>query len=549
MSGLQELRVLQEDMGCDAVTLEDAGEGITYLFVSPNQSFDSAIKSVMKACPTLTLGQVQDLIRDHCPDIKEMNERLGIGHPPVPRFEAAPDPDVLPPADEKGAHRRPRPPRWARIAAVAAPALVGGAMLAQVFSPAGRGVDTGGSSTHGETVSQADAPSVFDDPTFKQYVNGGKIHCNSVGQYAAKCVDEDGQVMVSEASVGDTAVFTFSYGSDNVAFRIFENNANAKLWAAEAANRKLYDNLMVAGRVVLWGTDRDRLGDWSRSLTEESANKASAMGPAAPIVAASPLNALPRRLAVLAFGTLGVTQRIASGKVTPATIREVQTLRGVALVMGVDDSDIDGTAQFGPYDAVAVAADAPRPPRWTTGGDWSTHGGESFLPVQPPVIVAAPTSTTPPPAQPTTEQPAAPAPAPDDSTSKSTAASEPSQPTPAQPPAEQTPTQAPEQPTEDKPAEPSTTAPQREPAGEQTPEQTTPDPQPEPADDTPAEPSTPPAADPAPEQSTDGDHGNGQDQDADSDQDQAAETTPAPPTEEEPVDGLSMAALPTAWAA
>ncbi|MBG7704893.1 hypothetical protein HCJ76_44230 [Streptomyces sp. MC1] len=552
MSELQELRVLQEDMGCDAVTLEDAGEGITYLFVSPNQSFDSAIKSVMKACPTLTRGQVQDLIRDHCPDIKEMNERLGIDHPPVPRFEAAPAPDVLPPVDEKGAHRRPRPPRWARIAAIAAPALVGGALLAQVFSPAGRGGDTGRSGAHEKTVSQGDAPSVFDDPTFKRYVNGGKIHCDSVGQYAAKCVDDDGQVMLSEASVGDTAVFTFSYGSDNIAFRIFENTADAKLWAAEDANRKLYDNLTVVGRVVLWGTDQDRLRAWSHALTEQRANKASAMGGASPIGAASPIDALPQRLAVLAFGTLGVTERTADGAVTPASIREAQTLRGVALVMGINHSDIDGTAPSGPYDAVAVAADAPRPPRWTTGGDLSPHGGESSTPVQPPVVVAAPTSTTappaqpttPPPAQPTTEQPAAPAP--DDSTTKPAPPPETSQPTPAQPPAEQQPTQTPGQPAETVPAEP-----QPEPAGEETqppaPEQPTTDPQPKPADDTPAEPSTPPAAEPAPEQ-TPTDH-QGDDQDADGDQDQAAETTPAPPVEEEPEDGLSMAALPVAWAA
>ncbi|MEU9925046.1 hypothetical protein AB0H51_27825 [Streptomyces griseoluteus] len=531
-------------MGCDAVTLEDAAEGITYLFVSPNQSFDSAIKSVMKTCPTLTLGQVQDLIREHCKAIKEMNERLGVDHPPVPRFEAAPDPDVLPPVDDKGAHRRPRPPRWARIAAVAAPALVGGALLAQVLSPAGRMPSTGHEAGHGPSVSKADAPSVFDDPTFKQYVDGGNIHCDSVGQYAARCVDEDGQVMLSEASVGDTAVFTFSYGSENVAFRIFDDASDAKAWAAAAANRKLYDNLAVVGRVALWGTDRHRLRAWSDSLARQSSNQANAMGGASPIAAESPLHALPQRLAVLAFGTLGVTERLISGEVAPSTIHEAQTLRGVALVMGVNDSDTDGSAPVGPYDAVAVAADAPRPPRST--GDWSTHGSENSLPVHPPVIVAAPTSPTTPPAQPTTEQPAAPAlpdlpttsapdPEPSQPTTKSAPAPEPSQPEPAQVPIEQT------------PAQPATTEPQPEPAGEQpqapAPEQPVPNPQPEPAADTPAESSTPPAADSAPGQTEDGD------QDADDDQDQDAETAPAPPVEEEPEDGLSMQALPAAWAA
>lgn len=136
MTRTNELRILEEDMGADAITFVNNNEGVTYLFVRPGQSFESAVKGILRVCPELTLPRVQDLVRMHCPNIVEMNERLGTDQQ-VPRFEAAPAAGVVPPAQVKteGGHRRPRPPRWARIAAVAAPALAGGVLLAQMIQP------------------------------------------------------------------------------------------------------------------------------------------------------------------------------------------------------------------------------------------------------------------------------------------------------------------------------------------------------------------------------------------------------------------------------
>ncbi|WP_442538342.1 hypothetical protein, partial [Streptomyces pseudogriseolus] len=348
-------------MGSDAVTFEDLNEGITYLFVNPDQSWDFAVKSVMKACPDLTLQEVQDILRTHCPAIREMNERLGVDYPPVPRFEAAAAAgSVPPPPADKSAHRRPRPPRWARIVAVAAPALVGGTLLAHVFAPQR---PASSPDTAGVTVSQSDEASLFDDPVLRKYVQGSELRCDSVSQYAAKCVDADGQVLFGEASVGDSAVFTFSYDSEKLGFRVFPSAADAALWASEDGNRRLYENLSVSGRVALWGTDERRLAEWRASLrAQETVTDARTMGAAAPVAAARAADVLPERLAVLALGALGVDGATTPQERREGPLQEAQTRHGVALVMGVAPATGHGRIPAGPADAVAVAADALRPP-------------------------------------------------------------------------------------------------------------------------------------------------------------------------------------------
>ncbi|MEU5181177.1 hypothetical protein AB0G49_14105 [Streptomyces longwoodensis] len=533
---LHELHVLQEDMGSGAVTYEDHETGVTYLFISPDQSFDYAVKSVQKACPTLSLSQVQEIIRTHCPDIREMNERLGVDHPPVPRFEAAPPPEI-PPAVDKGAHRRPRPPRWARVAAIAAPALVGGTLIAQLFTP-GRS-DSGTPDAAGVTVTQSEAPSVFDDPTFKEYAASGDLRCEPVGQYAAKCVDEDGQVMLSEASVGDSAVFTFSYNAEKIGFRLFETPSDASLWAAEEGNMELYDNLTVVDRVVLWGTDKKRLREWAADLAE--VKSAHTMGGAAPLLAGStksPIAALPQRLAVLALGTLGMPGAPAVDPVQARSLQQVQTLRAVELIMGVTDGATDGMVSSGPSDAVAIAADAMRPP---AGGLSPASGPATPLPAEPTPVKTTPPATAPQPA--TSPAPAEPTKQPQQTTPPAPAAGEQQ---PATSPAPAEPTKQPEQTT---PPVVSTGEPAQDPQPASPP-----DPAP-PAATTP-EPSTPavPAPEPAAEDQVDEEPA--QEHEEPADQAEAAhdatgpDTAPAPPAEEEPEEGgLSLDVLPTAWAA
>jgi hypothetical protein len=463
-------------MGSDAVTLENVEEGITYLFVSPNQSFDSAVKSTLKACPELSMTQVQDLVRKYCPDIREMNERLRADQPPIPRFEAAPEAGTVMPPVEKGAHRRYRPPRWVRIAAVAAPALVGGTLLAQLIHP--QQSANQGRQAAGASISQKDVPSVFDDPTYKQYVSGGKLRCQAVGQYAAKCVDEDGQTMVSEASVGDSIVFTFSYDSEKIGFRVFDDASDAAVWAAEDGNHKLYENMQVVGRVVLWGTDTKRLRDWATAISNhqaEQGGRGQALAASLSMTAA-----LPPRLAELAFGTLGVTEKVVRTAAHAGTVRAAQMLRAVELVMGVaakPDNDGGGNVPSGSNDAVAIAANAPQPP---TDNDLDANGGEGTTPVAAHPVAAVPTTPVTP--------------------------STPVTPTPVTPtPVTSTPTPVDTTPVDTTPADtaPSDTAP-----ADTAPADTTPppadlapsDPAPPPADPAPSDPapSDPAPADPAP---------------------------------------------------
>ncbi|MFE8971635.1 hypothetical protein ACFYMR_30580 [Streptomyces albogriseolus] len=115
------------------------------------------------------------------------------------------------------------------------PALVGGTLLAHFFTP--QRPDSG-PDTAGVTVSQSDEASLFDDPVFREYVQGSELRCDAVSQYAAKCVDSDGQVLFGEASVGNSAVFTFSYDREKLGFRVFPTSPDAALWLSEEGNQR-----------------------------------------------------------------------------------------------------------------------------------------------------------------------------------------------------------------------------------------------------------------------------------------------------------------------
>ncbi|MFD4933447.1 hypothetical protein [Streptomyces virginiae] len=498
MTNTNELRVLEEDMDADAITFTNNIEGVTYLFVRPGQSFGVAVEAILRVCPELTLPQVQDLVRTHCPSIIEMNQRLGTDQN-LPRFEAAPAAGVVPPAQVKaeGAHRRRKAPRWARIAAVAAPALAGGVFLAQLLQPAG-----------GKTSSAAPAPSLsredqaaagtYKDPEFKKIAEGGQLTCDPMGAYEAKCVDSDGQVMSSEASVGTSTAFTFSYGFEKVGFRIFPDDDGAKAWTAEESNRHLYANVIRHGRVVLWGTDQKRLADWERSLADtafetQRARHTMMMTQAAPLKL--PPLPLPDRLSFLAFGTLHATEETIQHAVAAEDMKAVQLLRAVQLVLGNAPTSRLGLVPSGPDDAVAAVVDEP------VHETAVTPSGEAKVAVPQPTTRPTPkTVVTPPPA---TEPPTVKLPTPT--------------PTPPTP----TPTPTPEPEPEWVPTPESIPTP--EPESRDGLLEPTPTPTPE-TDVHPKESHTPePGADPG--------------------------TAPAPPLGEEPEeDGLSLETLPPAWA-
>ncbi|MET9528144.1 hypothetical protein [Streptomyces coeruleorubidus] len=524
MSGsTQELRILEEDMGADAITFENYEEGVTYLFVRPKQSFEYAVKSIQKVCPEMSLSRVQQLVRDHCKTVVEMNERLGADLV-VPRFEAAPDAGVVPPAPMKmtGQHRRPRPPRWAKVAAVAAPALAGGMLLAQWLNPSPKNTS---STSPVPSISQDDkvAAGTYRNPAFEKIAAGGEMKCDPIGAYEAKCVDADGKVMYSEASVGTSTAFTFSYDTEKIGFRLFSDADSASAWAAEEANRDLYQNVMQYGSVVLWGTDAERLREWGNSLTEherEQRDRAGSSPAMAPMLASAPIAPLPDRLAFLAFGTLGVTEETIQRAVERQDVQSAQLLRAVELVLGNADGSQFDIIPTGPSDAVAIVADAVTPP---TGDKTEVHGDLKPAPVQPqpkPVVTPTPEPAAETETRPPAEEPAS---------------------TPPEPEPEPEPETAPE-PEPEPAADQSTTQPEPEPAPVEDPQEQPAEPEPEPVEDhqeQPAEPEPGPAPveddQPVTHPAEDVPH---------------AETPPAPPVTEEPEDdGLALDAMPTQWAA
>lgn len=183
--------------------------------------------------------------------------------------------------------------------------------------------------------------------------------CDPMGPYEAKCVDSDGQVMASEASVGTSTAFTFSYGFEKVGFRIFPDEDAARAWTAEDGNRHLYQNVTRHGRVVLWGTDVKRLREWEASLAETAAETSrahhTAMLNRGPLVSTPPL---PNRLAFLAFGTLHVTEERIQHAVAAEDMGSAQLLRAVELVLGNAAASKLGLVPTGPDDAVAAVVDA-----------------------------------------------------------------------------------------------------------------------------------------------------------------------------------------------
>ncbi|MFD7764096.1 hypothetical protein [Streptomyces microflavus] len=521
---IQEFRVTEGDLDTDCLVFENTETGVTAIFVNPNQSFDYAVKAVQRVCPDLSLKRIQHLVRTHCPNIVEMNERLGVEQQ-LPRFEAAPDAGVVAPAPQQPppGHRRPKPPRWARIAAVAAPALVGGFVIAHMFGPSGKALPTPEASP---ALSQDDklAASTYKDPAFKKIAEDGAIKCDPMGTYEAKCVDQDGKVMSSEASVGTSTAFTFSYDFEKVGFRLFPDIDSATAWSAEEANKELYQNVRQHGRVVLWGTDAKRIREWEQPFIEEERKRqadgvqGATMSSLLPPVQRSS-TPLPSRLATLAFGTLGVTEASVERAVGSHDAESAQLLQAVNLVMGNADLSQLGVVPSGSGDAVAVVLDATNEPGSMTGsnGNLVMANGVTVSAVAPaPPAFRVPASAESQPVAPTFPPVPAPVPA------------------PAPAPAETAPPVQPKPPTAPapEPEAPKAEVPKQDEGTPPTPV-VVPPPAPEPAPTEPAPVIPPPPAEEVPPPVTE----------------ELPETPPAPPQQEEPEGGLGMGELPAAWAA
>ncbi|GBQ03902.1 hypothetical protein SSP531S_53810 [Streptomyces spongiicola] len=445
----------------DEAELTDLGlvnvGGERLLFLKP-QSFDSAVRQVRSALPDLPLEQVERLLREH-QEFKDFEELLGT-------VKSAPPLDITPTLGEPRGLGRPRgrTRQWV-IAAALAPALVGSWALG--YFTAGSPAETSASApdtspSPSATDSSAVQPAVkpFIGPEFMDFSEAGQIDCKPIANLEAECTDADGMVMSSKAATGpDSTIFTFSYGSEQIGLRIFGDADYAETWARQDGTTELYPNLSRSGRYVLWGTDKERLSEYTELLEDAEAEAASHQ-----LSSSTPL---PPRLAALTLGTLGLDERdVKSILYSPRSARvDEPVLLAAQAVLGVQTTAPRFT---GGDDIVAIAAGLDRPPVVSP----PEHATDMNPPVVPIVDQGTPSTEG---TQPTTASP-----------------------TPPEEPVEEAPQT--EQPTSTPGPDESTTPEQSTPPATSSPEPSTPLAS-APVEETPAAPETPPdeGADPVQE--------------------------------------------------
>lgn len=300
-------RVRVADVGVDAA-LRFADDGAAELILSPKQTFESACRAVSGAMPNMHPDEVRRLVRRNLPDAMELADLI----PATPRARAA----------GGGALRRHASAHRIVRCAVAS---VGGMTVAGAFL-------IGYAVHEPDTTSVASAPVISTDDLFTgglfdSFADvGGK--CEPMGKMHARCVDSDGMVMLTEASLGSDAVtYSFTYGGDRIVLKAFQDEDTSLAWARQRPTAILNGNkhLRRVGRYVLYGTDSKRIEQYV-ALLKQGRQDEPAMarrGAAktlhlAPVAWVNPIDPLPQRLSALALGSLGLddptdVQRIAQG--------------------------------------------------------------------------------------------------------------------------------------------------------------------------------------------------------------------------------------------
>ncbi|MEU2968977.1 hypothetical protein ABZ687_28870 [Streptomyces ardesiacus] len=443
--------------------------GVRTLFMSSAQTFSNAVENVRNVLPGITLEAAERMIREQCPEFKDLDDLLGRNAPTLPSVERpAPEPAAVDKEQPPGKRRR-------KVALVAAllPALAASWALGRyTHTPDTAPADSAKTATTAPDAAGADhekAP--FEEPRFTRFAGVSSIDCDPISPLEAECTDADGKVMSTKAATGpDSTVFTFSYGSERIGLRIFYDADYAGTWARQDGTKDLYPHLEMHGRYALWGTDPARVKDYGDLLSASGTGDMQAMGAAVP---------LPPRLAALTLGTLGLDQRevhqLLAQSPTPVPA-DTPTIVAARLVLGLDQAPRTPSPATAPEgeDIVAIAAGIEPVP--------ST--GEKTAPATEPsssgntVAAGGTTGTgsgTPQPSRPTTRPSTQP------STGTGTSPSGSEKPTePSTPPAETKP--------------PETTKPPTTPPPSTTPPADTAPPKPDaPADPTPSEPTAPEA--------------------------------------------------------
>jgi hypothetical protein len=424
--------------------------GVRTLFMGQGQTFTRAVENVMNVLPGITREAAERMIREQCPEFRDLDDMLGLNTqlpPSVERPPVDPQDDVAKEQLPGTAKRR----RRAFLVAALLPALAASWALGRYTNV----VDS--EPVHAKASAPDAAPDTavetapFAGENFDYFSGASKIECNPVSTLEAECTDSDGMVMSTKAATGpDSTIFTFAYGREQIGLRIFYDADYAKTWSRQDGSREMYRHMQVHDRYVLWGTDTARIAEYMKLLKQADKDAGpSAMGGATP---------LPPRLAALTLGTLGLDrQEVHQIIARPAdSAVDGPSMVAARLVLGLDTTPVYGTSDSDD-DIVALAIGIQQPP--------ATGGAVLVSTPTAPSTPAAPPSKPSTPATPSTpETPAAPA-------------------TPTAPSAPSTP--------ETPPADP-VTAP---PAETTPPSETTP-----PAETPPAETTPPPAPDPEPSQ-------------------------------------------------
>ncbi|MEU9354968.1 hypothetical protein AB0D65_29235 [Streptomyces griseoloalbus] len=493
-------------------------KGVRTLFMSSAQTFSNAVENVRNVLPGITLEAAERMIREQCPEFKDIDDLLGLNRPAPPSVERPPIEPVDVVKEQFPGKRR----RKVVLVAALLPALAASWALGRYTNVA----DTAPADTAKATAAAPDkaaddaeddvAP--FKEPRFTRFAGASNIDCDPISPLEAECTDADGKVMSTKAATGpDSTIFTFSYGSERIGLRIFYEAAYAETWARQDGTQDLYPHLEVHGRYVLWGTDAARVKEYSDLLVESDRGDVRAMGGREP---------LPPRLAALTLGTLGLDQGevhqllAQSPTAVPADTPAIMAAR---LVLGMDEAPPTSALDAAPESEDIVALAAGIEPTPSTGGkttpDTATEPDEagSTVPVgtggsgtgtkQPATGTSpstdAPTEPSTPSTQPSTPPAETKPPAETTKPPTTTDPATPPPPQPEKPPADPAPTE---------PAEPPPTETPEPPAGETPPPaEETPEPPaeqtPDPAEETPAPVETPAETDHAPPGRTPGEGG------------------------------------------
>ncbi|MFE0058634.1 hypothetical protein [Streptomyces sp. NPDC059003] len=366
------------------VDLVDVGvvniNGERHLFISP-QNFERAVRQVSSAMPDVPLEQVERLLREHCPELKDFDELMG-SIETAPPIDAPPLPLEMPPPARVGS----RVKKWV-IAAMVLPALVGAWELGHVTraDPASNAASTPDANPTSDKANSDNrnlGPKPFVAQEFMEFSDAGKIDCSPTDNLEAECTDADGMVMSTKAATGpDSTIFTFSYGHERIGLRIFGTARYAKTWTLQDGSRELYPNMSRSGRYVLWGTDEERLKEYRKLLEASAGQKPGANTVAYTMGGAEPL---PPRLAALTLGTLGLDhQEVRSILITPQdTPIDAPLLMAAQAVLGTGEVGT-GDVKPGAEDIVALAAGIG-PSLGVTEPGGNTHGNGGVVHVISP---------------------------------------------------------------------------------------------------------------------------------------------------------------------